>query len=91
MLPLPRLQQDAQQPATDFVDFDELTAPAPPPDVALDLFHLSRGGTACLEESLERLLRVHHDPVGNKGFAIGGEAVDAPVAALHEVDEDAHR
>jgi hypothetical protein len=73
-----------------FVDVDEGAAPPLLLHVALDLIHLDRSGTAGLEQPQERLLSAHRHPLGNKGLAICGQAVDAPAVAVHEVDQGAH-
>jgi hypothetical protein len=43
---------------------------------------------ARLEQPQECLLGAHRHPLGNKGLAIRGQAVDAPAVAVHEVDQD---
>ena len=72
-----RLRQDAQESPADFVYRDECTAPALLLHVTLDFVELGRGGTAGLEQPHERLVGAHRHPLGNKGLAISGEAVDA--------------
>jgi hypothetical protein len=85
-----RLRQDAQQPALNFVHFDESGAPAPPLDVSLDFFQLPGGCPAGFKQAQERLLGAHRHPLGNKGPAISSQAVDAPAGAVLEVEQDAH-
>jgi hypothetical protein len=74
------LRKNPQEPKAGLVHLDVDAASAPPADVALDLFHLGRGGTAGLGQAKERGLGAHRHPLGNKGVAISGEAVDAPVS-----------
>jgi hypothetical protein len=39
-------------------------------------------------EAENRFLGADGDPMGNKGLAVRGEAVDAPVVATHEIDQE---